>query len=424
MKRVSANASFAFDITPSPLDVQNNDELHMARQVLSLVEAGLDSNFSSVRQIGQALMTRTGGLADPALARQFAQILRGETAGAKRAPNIPVSGRNSSPLIDEIPWPSTPLFLEPSAAQVLRRFVEETQAYDQLAAAGLNCRSSLILEGPPGTGKTLAAGHIAARLGVPFYVVRLDALVSSFLGDTARHIRQLFDYFQGRPGLLFLDEFDALAKSRDDGREVGELKRVVNTILQCIDFADPRMAIVAATNHASLLDPAVWRRFPYKLGLELPDADLRATLWEFYLQIPSTSEIPTVLSKISKGLSGSDIADVSLAARRSALLASTTVHIPGVVRALVDLRTLGHGLPDVAPIEGPVKVRLWKQVQEIFGLVPAEIACLWSTTRQNVEKQVKVVRRGRGDTNGTQSDLAPEGRAVSNAGAGRGNNRR
>jgi AAA+ superfamily predicted ATPase len=137
--------------------------------------------------------------------------------------------------------------------------------------------------GPPGTGKSRLARHIAQELGLDLYVARLDGLISSFLGSTAKNIRALFDFAAKTPCVLFLDEFDAIAKLRSDNQELGELKRVVNSFIQNLDTLGSQSIVVAATNHQELLDSAIWRRFSYRLALDFPIAELRRTMWTAFI---------------------------------------------------------------------------------------------------------------------------------------------
>jgi len=187
-----------------------------------------------------------------------------------------VDAKSRLPLVEEQPWPSTPIFLDEAARQVFQDFLADTHHIEELTNKGLASPLGLILSGPPGTGKSLLAGHIASQLSRPFYVVRLDSVISSLLGDTAKNIRTVFDFVPARDAVLFLDEMDAIAKLRDDRHELGELKRVVNTVIQGLDGLDPNAIVIAATNHPHLLDPAIWRRFPYKIELGPPEAAVRA----------------------------------------------------------------------------------------------------------------------------------------------------
>lgn len=149
---------------------------------------------------------------------------------------------------------------------------------DNLMSKGIETRNHLLVYGPPGTGKTSLAKYVSLQTGLPLVTARLDGLVSSFLGSTAKNIRKIFDYASKEPCILFLDEFDVLAKIRDDKNELGELKRVVNSLLQNIDNFSEDSILIAATNHAQLLDEAVWRRFTKVLKLDLPDEKLRREL--------------------------------------------------------------------------------------------------------------------------------------------------
>ena len=152
------------------------------------------------------------------------------------------------------------------------------QNADKLHSLGINVSNSLLLYGPPGCGKTKCAYLFAKQLNLPLVIARLDSLISSYLGTTAKNIRSLFEFAQKMPCVLFLDEFDAIAKARDDTNELGELKRVVNSLLQYIDAMSKDSLILAATNHDQLFDPAIWRRFDYKLEIELPDREAVAEL--------------------------------------------------------------------------------------------------------------------------------------------------
>jgi SpoVK/Ycf46/Vps4 family AAA+-type ATPase len=118
---------------------------------------------------------------------------------------------------------------------------------------------------------------------LPLAYVRLDGLVSSYLGQTSVNLRKVFDSVRALKIVLFLDEFDAIAKKRDDGNEMGELKRVVTALLQNFDNMPPNVFLIAATNHEHLLDPAIWRRFNYIIHLGFPDESQRLELMERWL---------------------------------------------------------------------------------------------------------------------------------------------
>lgn len=147
------------------------------------------------------------------------------------------------------------------AQTLLDEVLEERKLEDKLIAAGLDPITSLLFVGSPGVGKTMAAAWLAFMLNKPFYVLDLSAVMSSYLGRTGNNIRTVLDFAKSQSAVLLLDEFDAIAKRRDDSGEIGELKRLVTVLLQEIESWPNDGLLIAATNHDELLDPAVWRRF-------------------------------------------------------------------------------------------------------------------------------------------------------------------
>jgi ATP-dependent 26S proteasome regulatory subunit len=203
-------------------------------------------------------------------------------------------------------------------------FVQHVRASDELIANGVGIAPSLLMYGPPGCGKTELAKYISAELELPLLTARTDTLVSSYLGSTSKNLRMLFEHAMARPCVLFLDEVDAVAKLRDDQHELGELKRVVVSLLQNIDALDNKTVLLAATNHEHLLDRALWRRFAFHLRIDLPDQDACASLLALFLgrNAPNGLDLEH-LAAAAKGMSGAEIRHVCEDARRAAVLART-----------------------------------------------------------------------------------------------------
>ena len=162
------------------------------------------------------------------------------------------------------------IVLSPENLSLVKGVLREHNREEVLKAHGLRPSDRLLLCGPPGCGKTLTAEVIASELGKPLAIVRTDSVVSSFLGETAANLRKVFDFATASPTVMLFDEFDALGKEREDTTEHGELRRVVNAVLQMLDAYDGRSLIVAATNHEGMLDTAIWRRFEEVLFLKPP----------------------------------------------------------------------------------------------------------------------------------------------------------
>ena len=256
-------------------------------------------------------------------------------------------------------------------------------------------RLALLLSGPPGTGKTLLAGHIAAELNLPLYAVRLDSVISSLLGDTAKNIRSIFDYVSVHPGILFIDEMDAVAKLRSDQHELGELKRVVNTLIQGLDSLDERSIVIGATNHSELLDPAIWRRFPYKIELDYPNSEVREDIWRHYLSKDDPDcAFSQILAKVSKGLTGSDIQNLALAARRQALFDTREPDWSNIAWAAYKSKAGKFVIPERTGLTTEQKRQLAVELAAAEVSSGAEIARLLGVSRQTVSSYLKESRRG------------------------------
>lgn len=235
---------------------------------------------------------------------------------------------------------------------------------------GVSPTRSLLIYGPPGSGKTITAHYIAARLGLPLVVARIDGLISSFLGTTARNIANLFDFANRYACVLLLDEFDALAKLRDDPQEIGEIKRVVNTLLQNLDQRRNFGITIAITNHDRLLDPAVWRRFETHLQLGEPDEPARESLIARFLQpLEAPASTLRVFSYCLAGRTGADIERVCTAVKRTLALSGESHDGPGLFHALSSVLAR-------APQHDHVAARILAVDQEAFVSLIANDAAL------------------------------------------------
>ena len=171
------------------------------------------------------------------------------------------------------------LMLDAHVREACAELILEQRKAGVLAEAGLSPRNRVLLTGPPGNGKTSLAEAIATALSRPFYVVGYDTLTGSYLGQTGGRLREVVDYVGSHECVALFDEFEAIAKERDDRDEVGEMKRVVASLLVQLERMPPSTVIVAATNHPGMLDRATWRRFQIRLELEAPD---RKALTEYF----------------------------------------------------------------------------------------------------------------------------------------------
>lgn len=302
------------------LYAQDEEIVHLARVALT---GGRDAVESHLRRVVRRCRAESPELA-AALGRILRTAARPSEGVSESVAKVPVDGDSRLDLlrVEAVPQLGVEPIWDGTVREQLDGIVRERRLEGRLTAAGLAPTRSVVLTGPPGVGKTLAARWLARELGRPLLVLDLSAVMSSFLGRTGTNLRHVMDFARGLDCVLLLDEFDALAKRRDDAHEIGELKRLVTSLLQEIDSWPARGLLVAATNHPGLLDPAVWRRFERVVEFPMPSGErLRRAVVAF---AADAAAAPTALVEALvlafDGASYSDIERELTAARRTALV--------------------------------------------------------------------------------------------------------
>ena len=193
--------------------------------------------------------------------------------------------------------------------QICQSLIQEQYRTDLLRSYNLEPRNRVLLIGPPGNGKTSLAEAIAEALMVPLFIVRYESVVGTYLGETAVRLKKLFEYVSTRKCVLFFDEFETLGKERGDLHETGEIKRVVSSLLMQIDNLPSHVMVIGATNHAELLDRAVWRRFQIRMILPNPT---RERLIEWFEKFEHRINVPLgyTAGTLAKRLYGANFAEI------------------------------------------------------------------------------------------------------------------
>ncbi|NBJ98415.1 ATP-binding protein [bacterium 1xD8-48] len=300
-------------------------------EIGKIIEGSLKHDQTKVINYTNQLISKLETDGETRAVAKFKKLLSAQTemsltamGNNAKSLSIPVDTESRTTLADII-YPdenNIEVILSKRNADKLDSFILSYKNADKLNNLGIGVSNTLLLYGPPGCGKTKCAYLIAKQLNLPLVIARLDSLISSYLGTTAKNIRNLFEFAQKIPCVLFLDEFDAIAKARDDNNELGELKRVVNSLLQNVDSMSKDSLLLAATNHQQLLDSAVWRRFDYKLEIELPDKEaISKLIYLFTGHMGTLSEKDvTELSTLFFGLSGAEIEELITKSIRNAVI--------------------------------------------------------------------------------------------------------
>ena len=243
-----------------------------------LIRSGSEGDMEAFRGAAKQVIEEERQKQHHLLASDLEAILHGRSTSSPAlrfpTPAVPEDRERGLPLasVSEPARGLQDVVLSPKNLATVKGILREHNRVEVLQSHGLRPSDRILLCGPPGCGKTVTAEAIASELGRPLAIVRTDSVVSSFLGETAANLRKVFEFATTAPTVTLFDEFDALGKEREDYSEHGELRRVVNAVLQMLDAYQGRSLIVAATNHERMLDKAIWRRFEEVLFLEPPTA--------------------------------------------------------------------------------------------------------------------------------------------------------
>lgn len=252
--------------------------------VRKMIQAFVQNDFSKFRDEAAEFIAEERRKNHHVLAQDLERILANGLGNGKTKPDmgfsvlapanrqLPTDNERDAPLVEGV-LPRRgfdSLVLTDSISNTLRGLIEQYRRQDLLRSYGLKPSTRILFCGPPGCGKTVAAEAVAMELHLPLFLVRFDAVVSSYLGETAANLRKVFDFSMTQPMVLLFDEFDAIGKHRMADDEHGEIKRVINSFLQMLDGYRGDAFMIAATNHQGLLDPALWRRFDEVVLFDLP----------------------------------------------------------------------------------------------------------------------------------------------------------
>lgn len=298
---------------------------YLEQALVDVARVALSGDIDGVRQLSRRLARRPP--ADAAHPAVLKETLFATIAGAPTTEVSPLRGADTA-MVDDTSWVHRPAevtapVLTPGVRRSIDLIVAEHASPARLHEFGLTPSRAVLFTGPPGVGKTLTASFIASELHLPLITLNLASIMSSLMGQTGKNLQDVLNRAASEACVLFLDEFDALAKSRVDASDVGEVKRLVNVVLQQLDQWPPGGLLIAATNHPQLLDPAVHRRFDTTVEFLLPGFEERVTFLsqsKISALRDSDGAVPRVVALISEGWSLADLDSWTTRAARAAVI--------------------------------------------------------------------------------------------------------
>jgi len=315
-----------------------------ARHMIALLKSHLDGNDADFLAIAMQAAAHEARQGHANVAQQLKELVdetkRRQSGSVARSGQLIVleprgelahllSAQSPTARLKEMALPE-------SVSDRLGRILLEQRQQATLREHGLQPRRKILLVGPPGSGKTMTASALAAELHLPLFTILLEGLITKFMGETAAKLKLVFDAIQQTRGVYLFDEFDALGARRNQGNDVGEIRRVLNSFLQLLDKDSSTSVMIAATNHPELLDRALFRRFDDVIEYALPDSTLAKDILTRRLAPFETPKLRwSELLAAATGLSQAELVRASdEAAKRAVLNGSRTIPSSTLLAAL------------------------------------------------------------------------------------------
>ncbi len=289
----------------------------IAKQLKALIKAHIDGNDPHFYSVAMQIAAHEAKIGHGKIAQELRALIdeakKNKTVTHSSTKPIPLAkprGELSSLLHASYPkLRLSDMVLDKETGVRLIRIIKEQRQTVKIRSHGLSPRKKLLLVGPPGTGKTMSASVLAGELGLPLLVVRLESLITKYMGETSAKLRVVFDAIDHSRGVYLFDEFDSIGSQRGQINDVGEVRRILNSFLHMIEQDDSDSIILAATNHPNILDYALFRRFDDVIEFTLPGKSSITKLLKNRLSIFKTSRI--AWNKLASEASGLSFADIT-----------------------------------------------------------------------------------------------------------------
>lgn len=298
-----------------------------AEQIRALVQSYRDGNEEHFYAVALQLAAVEAKKGHSRLADDIRQLVESAKGRKKAVALHQPRGELAALLVASYPSIRTSdLVIDPLLRRQTDRIISEQRSSAAIEAMGLSARRKLLLVGAPGTGKTMTAAALAGELGLPLFLIRLDVLITKFMGETASRLRQVFDAISSTRGVYFFDEFDAIGSQRGATNDVGEARRILNSFLQMLEHDASHSLVIAATNHPEILDGALLRRFDDVLHYSLPENNQIVTLLRSRLGNFAPTKLNwQSLAETAAGLSHAEVVKAAEDAVKEAIISGSEI---------------------------------------------------------------------------------------------------
>lgn len=303
-----------------------------ARHLIALLRTHVQGEETEFLSVAMEVAAREARLGHARVAEQIRELVdkaraRGSEIEKRRGSVVVLQPKGEIANLLSVQQPTIRLgsmVLPEALERRLRRTLLEQRQQSKLRHHNLRARRKLLFIGPPGTGKTMTAAALAGELHLPLFTTLLEGVITKFMGETAAKLRMIFQAMTLEKGVYLFDEFDALGARRSQTNDVGEIRRVLNSFLQLLEKDDSDSIIIAATNHADLLDKALFRRFDDVIEYTLPDQDIAVKVIQSRLARFNTHALDwrRISSEVA-GLSQGELVRASDEAAKHAILQGT-----------------------------------------------------------------------------------------------------
>lgn len=309
-----------------------------ADQILSLIRNHLANDDAQFRKIALQISAVEAKNGHVVLARTIQELLNKHNNNANLFKIVPQNTAIDDLLLQIDPIDNfADMIADTTIMEKLERVIKEYTRRDDLQKYGLANRRKLLLYGTPGTGKTMTAGVLAKEFNLPCFIVRMEKIITKFMGETGQKLGRVFDLISAVPAVYLFDEFDAIGVQRGMDNDVGEQRRILNTFLQLLDRDASDSFIVAATNSINSIDKAIFRRFDDVIEYKLPNAEQRISLLQEYLYSATDLDF-TQVESLFEGMSHAEIKMVCSDVFKESLLNDSKIDLQ-LVKNVVAKRT-------------------------------------------------------------------------------------